>query len=86
MEKEIKEQILEWNSYLPEVKRQSIDVLVENIINLAVAKRDKEIVEKIEAYKKEISIKEGDEVNLWSKTGKVIYYYLQTIINLITNK
>mgnify|MGYP006339139461 CR=1 FL=1 len=42
--KEIKEQILEWNSYLPEVKRQSIDVLVENIIDLAVANREKEIV------------------------------------------
>lgn len=28
---EIKNQILEWNSYLPDVKKQSIDVLVEYI-------------------------------------------------------
>lgn len=31
---EIKEQILEWDKYLPEVKRQSIDVLVDNIVEI----------------------------------------------------
>lgn len=39
----IKEQILEWNSYLPEVKKQSVDVLVANIISIAVAQREKEL-------------------------------------------
>lgn len=68
--KEIKEQILEWNSYLPEVKRQSIDVLVENIIDLAVANREKEIVGILEESK------DGSD-------GDVVLDY---IINIITAK
>lgn len=37
MNKIIKTQILEWDSYLPQVKKQSIDVLVENIIYFVIA-------------------------------------------------
>lgn len=83
-QEEIKEQILEWNSYLPEVKKQSIDVLVANIISLAVAQREKEIVEVIEKMKRthiyEISPQKINE----SIRNDAHNEILQGIINLIT--
>lgn len=83
--KEIKEQILEWNSYLPEVKRQSIDVLVENIIDLAVAKREKEIVERIEKRMlEEKSAKPADEIERIDERAYLCA--CKDIINLITTK
>lgn len=39
MKEGIKEQILEWNSYLPAVKAQSIDVLVSNIVDIIKGKK-----------------------------------------------
>lgn len=59
---------------------------IQSEIDIAVAKREGELVEEIEGVKKEIRRKEGDNINLWSDTGKVIYYYINEIINLIKTK
>jgi len=71
---EIKAQILEWDSYLPQVKRQSIDVLVDNISDLAVSKERERIVEMIE--------KEIDRI----KNGDIKWVGLRKALKLIQNE
>ena len=92
---EIKAQILEWNSYLPQVKRQSIDVLVDNIVDLAVSKereRILEIIDKSQGYEcvlPEIDpslgeLTSGDIDFVKSKYGQIVFK--KELINLINTK
>ena len=40
-------------------------------------------VEKIEGLKEQIQKKEGDDIEQWSETGKVAYYYIDQAIDII---
>ena len=42
-----------------------------------------EVVEKIKALRKEITEKEGEVLKYWSETGKVAYYYLSEVEQII---
>lgn len=70
----------------PEIKaeiKSVVSSIMDTTWNSALDEMEKEMREVIKEIKQEVKQKEGRDIDKWSETGKVVYFYVDEILSSI---